>query len=83
MDKVSWQTQEKCKAASILLEGYLEGAIADYEEGNTEDNPLIDSCIEIKPKILEVGRKFGKVDVEVYHEGQVVGKAMMMVQIIH
>ncbi|AST92843.1 MULTISPECIES: CBS domain-containing protein [Sutcliffiella] len=43
----------------------------------------IDSCIEIKPKILEVGRKFGKVDVEVFHEGQVVGKAMMMVQIIH
>ncbi|WP_010195617.1 CBS domain-containing protein [Bacillus sp. m3-13] len=42
----------------------------------------IDSTIEIRPKVLEVGRKFGKVDVEVYHDGNVVGKAMMMVQLI-
>ena len=43
----------------------------------------IDSTIQIKPKILEVGRKFGKIDVEVYHEGNVVGKALMMVQLIY
>ncbi|MCH1627977.1 DRTGG domain-containing protein [Ferdinandcohnia quinoae] len=42
----------------------------------------IESTIEIRPKVLEVGRKFGKVDVEVYNEGVVVGKAMMMVQLI-
>lgn len=42
----------------------------------------IESIIEIKPKVLEVGRKFGKVDVSVYNQGTIVGKAMMMVQLI-
>jgi predicted transcriptional regulator len=42
----------------------------------------IDSMLEIYPKVLEVGRKFGKVDVEVFNEGVLVGKAMMMCQLI-
>jgi predicted transcriptional regulator len=42
----------------------------------------IDSVVEVKPKLLEIGRKFGKVDVEVYNEGIVVGKALMMCQLI-
>ncbi|MCL7747789.1 CBS domain-containing protein [Halalkalibacter alkaliphilus] len=42
----------------------------------------IDSVITIKPKILEVGRKHGKIDVELYHESAIVGKAMMMAQLI-
>lgn len=42
----------------------------------------IDSQIEIVPKVLEVGRKFGKVDIEVFNEGKLVGKAMMMCQLL-
>lgn len=42
----------------------------------------LDSNIEVVPKVLEVGRKFGKVDVEVYNEGTLVGKAMMMCQLM-
>ncbi len=42
----------------------------------------IDSVIDIKPKLLEIGRKFGKVDVEVFNEGTLVGKALMMCQLI-
>lgn len=42
----------------------------------------IDSTIEVSPRILELGRKFGKVDIEIYTQGHVVGKAMMMVQIL-
>lgn len=42
----------------------------------------IEHTIEIVPKVLEVSRKFGKVDVEVHHEGVVVGKALLMAQII-
>ncbi|MCP8967443.1 CBS domain-containing protein [Ectobacillus ponti] len=42
----------------------------------------IDTVVEVYPKVLEVGRKFGKVDVEVYQEGEVVGKALLMVQLI-
>ena len=42
----------------------------------------IDSQIEIVPKVVEVGRKFGKVDIEVFNEGKLVGKAMMMCQLL-
>ncbi|MFD3445324.1 DRTGG domain-containing protein [Microbacteriaceae bacterium 4G12] len=42
----------------------------------------IDTVIEVHPKVMEIGRKFGKVDVEVYQEGNVVGKALLMVQLI-
>ncbi|ALC82011.1 MULTISPECIES: DRTGG domain-containing protein [Bacillus] len=42
----------------------------------------MEAVIEIEPKILEVGRKFGKLDVEVFHQGNIVGKAMMMVQLM-
>jgi predicted transcriptional regulator len=42
----------------------------------------MESVIEIIPKVLEAGRKFGKVDVEVFHEGTLVGKALLMCQLI-
>ncbi|MFD0770619.1 DRTGG domain-containing protein [Bacillus sp. CGMCC 1.60114] len=42
----------------------------------------IDNVVSVHPKVLEIGRKFGKVDVEVRHEGNVVGKALLMVQLI-
>ena len=42
----------------------------------------IDSKIEIRPRIMEISRKFGKIDVEVYHAGQLVAKAMMTAQVI-
>lgn len=42
----------------------------------------IDSIIEIHPKVMEIGRKFGKVDVEVQQDGAIVGKALLMVQFI-
>lgn len=42
----------------------------------------IDHVISVQPKVLEIGRKFGKVDVEVHHEGHIVGKALLMVQFI-
>ncbi|HEU5138631.1 MAG TPA: DRTGG domain-containing protein [Bacillales bacterium] len=42
----------------------------------------IESVIEIRPKVLEISRRYGKLDVEVFHEGAVVGKAMMTAQLI-
>jgi predicted transcriptional regulator len=42
----------------------------------------MESILEIYPRVLEVGRKFGKVDVEVFNDGILVGKAMMMCQLI-
>jgi predicted transcriptional regulator len=42
----------------------------------------LESSIEIIPKILDLGRKQAKLDIEVIHENQVVAKAMMMAQTI-
>ncbi|WP_062355125.1 DRTGG domain-containing protein [Bacillus kwashiorkori] len=42
----------------------------------------IDGKVEVSPKILDMGRKFGKIDVEVFHEGQIIAKAMMTFQFI-
>ncbi|OES44147.1 CBS domain-containing protein [Domibacillus iocasae] len=42
----------------------------------------MESTLTIFPKVLEIGRKFGKVDVEVYNTGVLAGKVMMMCQLI-
>ncbi|MEK3890403.1 CBS domain-containing protein [Bacillus sp. FSL K6-3431] len=42
----------------------------------------MDSVLQIQPRILESGRKFGKVDVEVYIGNEIVGKALMMCRLI-
>ncbi|MBM7572874.1 DRTGG domain-containing protein [Aquibacillus albus] len=42
----------------------------------------LESLLEIKPRLLEVGRKSAKVDVEVYHEKVLVGKAVLAAQLI-
>ncbi len=41
----------------------------------------IDSVIEIRPKVIEVSRKFGKAEIEIYNGGMLVSKAMMTAQI--
>ncbi|MNP80869.1 hypothetical protein D3C76_1790780 [compost metagenome] len=41
----------------------------------------IESQIEIRPHIIEISRKFGKVDVEMYYNGQMVSKAMLTAQV--
>lgn len=42
----------------------------------------IEDYIEIQPQILDIGRKFGKVAVEVYQGGEMVGHAVLMAQLI-
>lgn len=42
----------------------------------------IDSSIQIRPKIIEMSRKFSKVDVEIYHAGNLVGKSLVTAQMI-
>ena len=42
----------------------------------------MESMLTVFPKVLEIGRKFGKVDVEVYNGGVLAGKVMMMCQLI-
>lgn len=42
----------------------------------------IDSVITLHPTVLEVSRRYGKVDVEVYYQGVIVSKALITAQLI-
>ncbi len=42
----------------------------------------MDATIIIKPRILEMGRKAGKLDVELYLEGILTGKAIVACQMM-
>jgi predicted transcriptional regulator len=71
------------EAANRVLRSYKKGDLVVENMTIYFIKPVqIDSLLEIFPKVLEVGRKFGKVDVEVFNEGILVGKAMMMCQLI-
>jgi predicted transcriptional regulator len=71
------------EAANRVLRSYKKGDLVVENMTIYFIKPVqIDSMLEIYPKVLEVGRKFGKVDVEVFNEGTLVGKAMMMCQLI-
>jgi predicted transcriptional regulator len=70
-------------AANRVLRGYKKGDLVVENMTIYFLKPVqMESRLEIHPKILEVGRKFGKVDVEVFKDGVLVGKAMMMCQLI-
>ncbi|WP_066292473.1 CBS domain-containing protein [Bacillus sp. FJAT-29937] len=71
------------EAANRVLRNYKKGDLVVENMTIYFLKPVqIESMLEIYPRVLEVGRKFGKVDVEVYNEGVLVGKAMMMCQLI-
>lgn len=71
------------EAGSRVLRKYKKGDLVVENLTVYFIKPVqIESKLEIRPKVLEVGRKFGKVDVEVFNEGVLVGKALMMAQLI-
>ena len=43
----------------------------------------IESKLIIKPKLLDVGRLYAKIDVEVFSERNLVGKGLIMAQLIN
>lgn len=70
-------------AANRILRSYKKGDLVVENMTIYFIKPVqMESILEIYPRVLEVGRKFGKVDVEVFNEGILVGKAMMMCQLI-
>jgi predicted transcriptional regulator len=71
------------EAANRILRSYKKGDLVVENMTIYFLKPVqMESKLEIYPKVLEVGRKFGKVDVEVFNDGLLVGKAMMMCQLI-
>jgi predicted transcriptional regulator len=43
----------------------------------------IESTLQIRPKLLEVGRLYAKIDIEVYDEQRLAGKGLLMAQLIN
>lgn len=71
------------EAAHRVLRQYKKGDLVPENITIYFVKPVqIESEIEIRPKVIEVSRKFGKVDVEVYHKNQLVSKAVMTSQVI-
>ncbi|KGX93366.1 hypothetical protein N781_09935 [Pontibacillus halophilus JSM 076056 = DSM 19796] len=71
------------EASSRMLHQHKKGDIVVENLSVYFIKPVqLESVLSIQPKILEVGRKFAKVDVEVFHEKSVVGKALLMAQLI-
>lgn len=71
------------EAGSRVLRSYKKGDLVIENLTIYFIKPVqIETTLEVYPKVLEVGRKFGKVDIEVYNEGKNVGKALMMAQLI-
>ncbi|CDQ18293.1 Predicted transcriptional regulator containing CBS domains [Halobacillus karajensis] len=71
------------EASSRLLRKYKKGDLVVENISVFFIKPVqIESEIEVRPEILEVGRKFAKVDIEVHHNKSVVGKALLMAQLI-
>ncbi|WP_419881914.1 DRTGG domain-containing protein [Peribacillus sp. B-H-3] len=71
------------ESANRVLRGYKRGDLVVENMTIYFIKPVqIESMLEIHPRVLEVGRKFGKVDVEVFNEGRLVGKAMLTCQLL-
>ncbi|GAB3791917.1 DRTGG domain-containing protein [Virgibacillus kimchii] len=71
------------EASSRLLRYYKKGDLVAENLTVYFIKPVqIDSEIMIKPTLLEAGRLYVKLDVEVYLEDETVGKALLMAQLI-
>lgn len=71
------------EAGSRVLRQYKKGDLVVENITLYFIKPVqIDTMIEVHPKVLEIGRKHGKIDVEIYFEGEIVGKALMMAQLL-
>lgn len=76
-------TQILIESANRFLKSHKKGELVVESLSVYFLKPVqMESTIQIKPNILEVGRKFGKLEVEVYHQSNIVGKAMLMVQLM-
>lgn len=71
------------EASSRLLRKYKKGDLVVENISVYFIKPVqIESEVEVRPQILEVGRKFAKVDIEVHYAKSIVGKALLMAQLI-
>lgn len=71
------------EAGSNILRQYKKGDLVVENLSIYFMKPVqLGSMVDVIPKILEVGRKSAKVDVEIYSEKAMVGKALLTAQLI-
>ncbi|MFC4556676.1 DRTGG domain-containing protein [Virgibacillus kekensis] len=71
------------EASSRLLRHYKKGDLVVENLTVYFIKPVqIDSKLTIKPKVLESGRMYAKIDIEVYFDKKMVGKGLLMAQLI-
>ncbi|OEG00069.1 hypothetical protein BHF71_06380 [Vulcanibacillus modesticaldus] len=71
------------EAAHRVLRKYKKGDLVPENIMIYFIKPIqIENEIEVKAKVIEVSRKFGKIEVEVWHNNKIVGKALMTSQVI-
>lgn len=71
------------QAAYRVVQEYKKGDLVLDNMSSYFVRPLqIEDEIEIRPTIIEVSRKFGKIDVAIHHSGVLVAKAILTAQFI-
>ena len=71
------------KAAYRAIRAHKKGDLVLENMSTYFVRPLqIESEVEIRPKMIEVSRKFGKVEVNVYHHDLLIAKSMLTAQLI-
>jgi predicted transcriptional regulator len=71
------------QSAIRVLKEYKKGDLVLENMSTYFIRPVqIESEVEIRPRIIEVSRRYGKVDVEIVHNGHPVAKAMINAQVI-
>ncbi len=50
--------KEKVIGAIVVLENYLDGALADFEEGSVDNTDIIEDCIYVHKKLELVYNPF-------------------------
>ena len=73
MIKAAYQAVYTLKKGDLVLDNMTTYFIRPLQ---------IDSEVEIRPRAIEVSRKFGKVDVAIYHQEHLIAKAMLTAQLI-
>ena len=72
MKQSAWRAVQELKKGDLVIDNMSTYFLRPVQ---------IESEIEIRPRVIEVSRKFGKLDVEVFHNGILVSKAMLTVQV--
>jgi predicted transcriptional regulator len=73
MSKAAYRSIRELKKGDLVLDNMTTYFIRPLQ---------IDSEVEIRPKVIEVSRKFGKIDVAIYHHEHLIAKAMLTAQLI-